>query len=362
MSKPRLFVLGAGCSYAAGLPDAARVMHRVMHYCTGPINLIKGRTPTEITGRLTGTLVDVMKEAGFKKGDRYPLEKAILGFYSRMQNAPERFWPQFNLFLTVVREMFYERSVAYHSVYVRFAQALRPDDIVINFNWDLCLEMALYTLRKPFGRLIYHAPPFGPMIAKPHGSIDFFITDHEEGNPIMRQEYVQPIVFNMPKVTTNPNEPNHNLIRLKSFDLTTIPPLEWNGINIDTDLGNPVPYEFNPLEPDVTPLILSRMLPNPFPWMLLPDMASHFYEWSYQRLDIALLQFLPKVTGTYIAGYSFPDYDYAVRELLKTFVNDNKAPIHVVNPGIDKEMEEKIDSFLGKCTYHKCGFQEMQWN
>jgi hypothetical protein len=95
--------------------------------------------------------------------------------------------------------------------------------------------------------------------------------------------------------------------------------------------------------------------------MLLPDMASHFYEWSYQRLDIALLQFLPQVTETYIAGYSFPDYDYAVRELLKTFVNDNKAPIHVVNPGIDKEMEEKIDSFLGKCTYHKCGFQEMQW-
>lgn len=110
MTKTRLFVLGAGASYAAGLPDAARVMHRVMHYCTGPIEEVKGRTPFAITGLLLDSLIPIMKEAGFKSGDRYPLEKAIIGLYKKLLTDPAKQWPLMELYLTVIREMFYHRS------------------------------------------------------------------------------------------------------------------------------------------------------------------------------------------------------------------------------------------------------------
>lgn len=201
-------------------------------------------------------------------------------------------------------------------------------------------------------------------MAKPHGSIDFFIVDRPKGaQPDIKHPCVEHLVINMPKNTNDPNEPEHDLIRLKSFDLKQMPSTYWNGNRLSIDLDNPpIDYNFDAKAGDVTPTQLSNLLPTPFPWMLLPEMNNGFYDWSYNRLEIAMLPFLDLIKEAYVIGYSFPEYDSTVCSLLSYFIKDVDIPKHIVNPSIGVPWKKRINSLLGKCKYHKCGFQEMKWN
>jgi hypothetical protein len=53
----------------------------------------------------------------------------------------------------------------------RFAELLRPGDVVITFNWDLLVEEALYDLKKEWE---YKLRDGAICILKPHGSLDWY--------------------------------------------------------------------------------------------------------------------------------------------------------------------------------------------
>jgi hypothetical protein len=73
----RLIVLGAGASYAVGLPDGDRILPHLTLYANGPILPIRNRTPMDLFSNITPALLRYAVNTGFRKGDRCPQALAV---------------------------------------------------------------------------------------------------------------------------------------------------------------------------------------------------------------------------------------------------------------------------------------------
>src|SRR5260370_33752925 len=86
VKKRRIFILGAGASYAVGLPDAARAMGHFVLYVRGPILPIPNRTPIGLFGNLGDALLFYATKGGFREGDRFPFESMAEAFYKAVEH------------------------------------------------------------------------------------------------------------------------------------------------------------------------------------------------------------------------------------------------------------------------------------
>ncbi len=172
--KNRVFILGAGFSAAAGVPLTAPLLDKAMKKfaaeCPGIFERVDGYAK-ESTGNIDGE-VDY---AGVSFSDLCTfleyIELREYGGGERWTNAGsrEKLALRFYLAKTIVEHTPSERDLP--DLYVEFASQLHERDIIISFNWDSLLEVALQKLGKPY---TYN---FGEenaiKLCKLHGSINW---------------------------------------------------------------------------------------------------------------------------------------------------------------------------------------------
>jgi len=173
----RLFILGAGASYAAGLPDGGRLPGHLFGYIGGaPWEVVRNRPPYEYFNPLYNTLFQVLRElATGGPQSAWPLDDVFKSFQTRFQQDLAGSIEVFNLLHEATAQLIYSRSCygGTTETYQRFVRALAPGDVVLTFNWDSCVEIALYTTGCPFSRSLSANPPTDmPWLLKLHGSID----------------------------------------------------------------------------------------------------------------------------------------------------------------------------------------------
>jgi hypothetical protein len=99
---------------------------------------------------LLGPLIQVVRRLG--GGSRFPLEELAADFQKALRRDPEGFSQIYPMLFQSIRELIYSRSCERASEFREFATHLRPGDLVVTFNWDVCLEIALAILGTPFSR------------------------------------------------------------------------------------------------------------------------------------------------------------------------------------------------------------------
>jgi hypothetical protein len=173
IAENRLFILGAGFSAEAGVPLTGELLSRAMDLCRKECAWFVERMDDfarecfQIDGEPDYKSLDLAKYVTYLEyaslrelggGDcwselgskpmlclRYHLAKAIAAATPRVDDVPE--------------------------MYLRFAELLRPQrDLVITFNWDCLLELALRKVGKPYS---YAYKDGHIVVEKLHGSVNW---------------------------------------------------------------------------------------------------------------------------------------------------------------------------------------------
>ena len=114
--------MGAGASYAAGLPDADRVLSHLTLYTQGPYVPVANRSPMKLLGRVSDYLIRFARDAGFRRGDRFPLEtqngRIILLSLARESGVRRG---RMDSGMSAIRVL-YERSTSQAYEYAKFAR------------------------------------------------------------------------------------------------------------------------------------------------------------------------------------------------------------------------------------------------
>ncbi len=391
----RLFVIGAGASYAVGLPDAARVLTQLTLYTSGPYGMVQNRTPMALLADVTGSLIRFAQETGVTKGDRFPLDAMAARFYATWRENPN-FGMVVMAFWQALCEFMYERSAERAPEYRRFANSLAPGDIVISFNWDTCLEMALLQAKRPFTVSLEPRTASGKIrVLKPHGSVDFAIADGPApGCP--RRRFIEMIHPAMPGIQTPAGYKQPRLYRLLTYDLGFRVRLAWRGRAVDLRISKRQPSDaagaalrprtstrttadrlrprrgepksattsygsFAYLGPDVGPLHLRGFLLESMPYLLTPGSPQPWYDWSYSCVR-RIVESAGPLRAIFVAGYSFPPYDGGVRALLTGLSRPTKpVPVHIINPAARELPKDVLDSMFPRYELHACGFLDYKW-
>lgn len=184
--KNRVFILGAGFSAAAGVPLTAALLDKTMKKfsaeCPGTFKRVDGyaKTSTENTeGEVDYSSVDFSDLCTFLEY----IELREYGGGERWTNAGsrEKLALRFYLAKTIAEHTPSESNLP--DLYVEFASQLHERDIIISFNWDGLLEVALRKLGKPY---TYN---FGKKnaikLCKLHGSVNWRLdTPNILGTPV----------------------------------------------------------------------------------------------------------------------------------------------------------------------------------
>ena len=370
MKKRRLVILGAGASYAVGLPDAARAMGHFFMYVRGPFPLVVNRTPMWHFGDLGDALIVYARDAGFRTGDRFPFESMAEAFYKAVEQYAtgpaedfEAAFERFRLFFVAIREYLYSRSCDCAQGYAAFADALRPGDIVITFNWDVCLEIALFLKSKP-ARVSFSSIRDNEItIIKPHGSVDFCAAEIPEAK--MRDAvYLEFIHLALPVAVAKGRVLAPQLVRIRTYDCPYDIEISWNRktreVNIKIDERK---RPFMSQDSDVGPLHLEKLIREPSPFLLTPGSHREFYDWSYSRLLHMVQEISAEIGTVIVCGYSFPDYDHAVIDALaETMRAIGSVPTHIVDPSASHLPKAKLDRIFEKYELHEQGFTEFNWS
>lgn len=188
----RIFVLGAGFSRSAGLPLAGELWAEIFHRARA------------LTGRASKLMDDVEDYLKYRKrcdgleltAEQMDFEDflAFLDVEHRLGLRGSDTWSEDGnegqvVVKSLIGRILTERCPAANSVpslYLRFASLLRPDDVVLSFNYDVLLERALDAIGKPYrlfpDRYESVSEYSGAVdnskdevvILKVHGSIDWF--------------------------------------------------------------------------------------------------------------------------------------------------------------------------------------------
>lgn len=292
IQKGRIFILGAGFSAAAGIPMTGSLLERAMvlfrSECTGVFERVQSYTKTafgvrdsepnykEISFSDLCTFLDYveLRESGGKErwsdhgcrerlALKHYLGKAIINTTPQPDGLPE--------------------------LYRAFATQLRETDVIITFNWDCLLEIALTVV----GRLYtYGARDNVPLLCKMHGSVHWRI-----GN--------QPRLF-----------PS----RLRWH------PLEFVGVR-DTGL-----YSSNDLLYQEAWQVAEPIGGEVEPFLVLPGYGKakdvQVLRWLWYKPE----GFFALTDEVYIIGLSLAQDDFFVRSFLLYALSDWNGRITVINP------------------------------
>lgn len=175
IKRNRLFILGAGFSAAAGVPLTALLLEKAMRKfateCHGIFSRVD-RYAREITGDVDGD-VDYTKE-GF-----FPELCTFLEYIELREYGGGGRWSDTESREKLALRFYFAKTIAEHTpdasnlpdLYVEFAAQLHDGDIVVSFNWDGLLEVALEKIGKPY---TYNFKENNSIkLSKLHGSINW---------------------------------------------------------------------------------------------------------------------------------------------------------------------------------------------
>lgn len=349
--KYRVFVLGAGFSRPAGLLLAdelwkevlrrARLMYgRASKFNDDLETYIEFRkdcdglllTPGKVNFEDFLAFLDIEHHLGFRGSDTWSED----GNESQV------------IIKTLIGRILTERmpqTKDLPDLYLRFAEALQPDDYVITFNYDVALERALEIIGKPFrlfpSRYKNVYPEFAEVddsreeviVLKVHGSIDWFDRTKYRtfSESRLRQGLTSPTpdpVFNNPDLTviplvTGPRFPNDPLREIHRV-------LQIERLYAQNQLFR------------ATPTLLSPSTMK----ILYSEKVKQFW-WGFDAAGILNL-------GLAIIGFSLPEQDNYARQAIYRLVRNyqrankdieslgyKKSPLVIVDLRRTKgEMEE----------------------
>lgn len=184
--RNRVFILGAGFSAAAGVPLTAALLEKTMKKfsaeCPGIFERVDSYAKESIEstdGKVDYSGVDFSDLCTFLEY----IELREYGGGERWTNAgsQEKLALRFYLAKTIAEHTPSESDLP--DLYVEFASQLHERDIIISFNWDGLLEVALRKLGKPY---TYN---FGEKnaikLCKLHGSLNWRLdTPNNLGTPV----------------------------------------------------------------------------------------------------------------------------------------------------------------------------------
>jgi hypothetical protein len=334
---------------------------------------VTNRTPMSVLQDVCDALIHFAMQAGFRKGDRFPIDEIATSFYKALPLGFEAF-DLLLKFWQALREFLYERSTVHAKGYLTFAKYLSPGDVVVTFNWDTCLEMALYRQGKPYS-LSFELPIKDNQIRilKPHGSIDFMIG---EGYGPVRPaiDFIEMVHPAMPRLMTIEGFKQPQLYRVLSYDLNLTLEVTWKEgevsiswqdepeeSKIKTTSSNSNDDDFG-YSTDLGPLHLHRFLLEAFPFLLTPGTPASIYEWSYASIRKALFSVASEIESVYVCGYSFPPYDQGVIDTLRQVLDRiGRVPVMIVNPSPGDLPANTLDRIFKKYDLHDSGFLEFDW-
>lgn len=181
----RVFILGAGFSVAAGIPLTARLLQEAMSKfaieCPGIFSRVDGYA-REIVFSHNGRLD--YSQLGFSDLCTHLefIELKEFGGGERWSDAGsrEKLALRFYLAKRIVEATPSGNSIP--DIYLQFADQLNDRDIVISFNWDGLLELALQKIGKPY---TYNFDRFGVNLCKLHGSVNWRLGEPNDlGYPV----------------------------------------------------------------------------------------------------------------------------------------------------------------------------------
>ena len=334
MARPRIFILGAGFSAPAGLPvsrglldlvlDELRAVGDGVHLNSALdeyveyITAIRGKAPLEI---------DIEDFAAYLDYEHF---FGMLG--SPFSNEGNR--PQLQLRWGIGRVLhrLTPETWALPSCHLQFAERLRPQDVVVTFNYDCVLERALDRVGRPYRRFPNRYSSVDPsgstldmaaeagevLVVKVHGSIDWVSTDgfvrqldylREVSGPASAAavEERDPLFGRTPISATHPLTEGP---RPRSDATATVRVVE----NLDAYYGDSgLLYDHPPLilAPSTAKQLYGRPLAKQ--WSGMPLLASY---WS----------------GLTVIGYSLPPADPYARQVLYRLVDGYSAGLERGDP------------------------------
>jgi predicted heme/steroid binding protein len=269
--------------------------------------------------------------------------------------------PAYGRLFDATAQLLYTRSCygGTTDAYRGFVDALEPGDIILTFNWDSCPEIALHSAGRPFSRQMNGvAPEDMPWLLKLHGSIDYLIVDLDVG--VNGREGTPEFLEALGAVPPSPIPGrSFEVVRLKTYDL---------GFEVELDVAAARDRKTRGMAGvvggyDVGPFLLMRELTEyPTLHMLTPGSPRVLYDWQYHLVSRLLASVCPEVSEITVAGYSFPDYDKPVHQVLRTIHKlAGKPSTHIVNPAAATLAPDLLKSIFGTCELHPVGFGEHTW-
>ncbi len=209
-------------------------------------------------------------------------------------------------------------------VYLRFAEALRPGDYVLTFNYDVVLERALQRVGKPFrlfpqrykelrqnGAAIVDSQDDEVVVLKLHGSIDWF-----DRSSYSRQ--VQASIDFAASIDRPPSYIPGHAVFSHAENLGVVPILDGTR-HADDPLR-----EMHRVE-HVEYLPWSSMLFHATPWLLSPSRAKILWADRLRDFWRGLGQIGCWNFGLGIVGFSLPEHDDYVRQVIYRLVENYEA-------------------------------------
>jgi hypothetical protein len=355
--------LGAGCSYGSGLPDGNTLAAQLLGYAGGAVwEIVYNKPPSAYWAPLRAMLTDVLRQ--FAVGgpqSHWALDQIFDRFHELMRGDPAAMGPAYGLLFDATAQLLYTRScyAGTTDAYRKFVEALEPGDIILTFNWDTCPEIALHHANRPFSRQMNaDAPEDMPWLLKLHGSIDYLIVDIDVGvkGSQDRPEFLEALGAVPPSPIRGRT---FELARLRTYDL---------GFEVELDAVAEHDRKTRAMSgvvggTDVGPYMLTHALTEyPTLHMLTPGSPRALYDWQYHLISRLLAGVCQEVSEITVAGYSFPDYDRPVHQVLRTVHKLAGNPTtHIVNPAAAKLDPQLLKSIFGTCELHAVGFGDHTW-
>lgn len=375
MPERRLFIIGAGASYASGLPDAGQLSGHLLGYTgNAPWEVIRNQPPKSYFAPLSAVLFQVLGELATGEQERWPLDRVFERFYELVRRDPLRFGPVLGLLYEATAQLLYSRSNVggQSDAYLRFVDSLGNGDVLLSFNWDTCIELAMHqTGRAPQRALGAVGSAPGPHLIKLNGSVDYVIvttTPARRGRPAAKAspffadfDFLEPLGMKAPAPPVTPwtgPGSRHELARLRTYDL---------GRDVTAEGERPEEFFQQPgllsSGADVGPFRLLAGLPGPATFLMLgPGFPAVVERWYHTAARQALRPVAKDIRQVFVVGYSFPPYDTSALRLLESVMRAaGNPPADVVNPAAAQLPADVMQRILGEYRLHPVGFQDFAW-